>query len=328
MSWKENMTSKTPNFFNTKIYLASSVFAVAGICTTMLASPTFAASSAIDSFKDANLKRCVLRTYNQSNNTNLNKLTAAQLKSIKTLSCPNLSIKNMSGLDRLTGLTSLSLENNKISSIDLSKNMKLTFLNLSNNKLRSLNLTKLTKLSQLYISSNRLSTLDVRKNKLLTTVMADNILFTTNATASQAGPIYVLDLTSVPFFHASTTLYAGGLYDYLESEHLLATKNRNELNNMMENDTGFNYVPGYTYRIKLPNASNVSMNTVAKKLATMYKNHATTYGQLVGYLAQYGITEPQTRSAANSLRLNYGRQAMLSDISKLLGYFMAKSHSA
>ncbi len=322
------MTTPTPHFFNIKIRPVLAALSVAGICTAALASPTFAASSAITSIRDKNLRNCVLETYNRDHGTSLSKLTVSQLKKIKSLNCSNRGIKTATGLDRLTGLTSLDLSNNQISIISLMKNTKLTHLNLTNNNIKNLSLSKLTKLTSLHIRNNRISALNVRKNKKLSTVQADNILFTTNATAYQAGSIYVLDLKDVPFFHASSTLYAGGLYDYVDGTRLMATKDRAGLKNMMENNVGFAYTPGYTYRIKLPTASNVSMNTVAKKIGTLYRSHAKTYAQLAGYLSKYGITEPQTRSAALSLGINYGRKAMLSDISKLLGYFMAKSHGA
>lgn len=322
------MTYQTPTFFNVKINKTLVALSVTGVCAACLANPTFAAAPAINSFKDSNFKDCVLSTYNRDHGTDLKKLTVVQLKTITSLDCSNRGIKNASGTERLTGLTSLNLSGNQLSSINLTLNTKLTWLNLSNNQLRALNITKQTKLTDLYISNNQISNLDVRKNKRLSTVYADNILFTTNATACQSGSNYILDLKDVPFFHASSRLYTGGLYDYVDDVRLMATKDRAGLENMMQNNAGFEYVPGYTYRIKLPAASNVTMSTIARRLANLYRNHATTYAQLVVYLGKYGVTEQQTRSAALSLGINYGRQAMLSDISNLLGYFMAKSHGA
>lgn len=340
------MTQKIPQFFNTKKILvrtvaptpptaasptalfAPAVLAIpilAGLLALAPASPTFAASPASDALKDTNLKSCVLETYNRDNGTNLKKLTAKQLSSIVNLNCDGRGIKNTAGLERLTKLTSLSLASNNISSIDLAKNTKLTFLNLSRNSLKTLNITKQTKLTELYVHRNNLTELDVRKNKSLSTLFADDILLNTNATASQAGSIYVLDLEKVPFFHASSHLYTNDPYDYMDNLRLLATKDRKSLNTMMTKGTGFPYSLGATYRLKLPSASNVSMNTVAKQLVKMYKDHATSFAQLVVYLNRYGITEPQTRSAADSLKVNYGRKAMLSDISKLLGYYMGKN---
>ena len=312
------MTDSNPRFFNTKKSLTAAL-ALAGICTAALVSPTFAASSASDSIKDASLKMCVFQTYNRNNGTNLKKLTAKQLSSITDLNCDGRNIKSTTGLERLTGLKTLSLARNSISTIDLKKLTKLTSLNLTYNKLKSLDLSKQTKLADLHIEANKITSLDVRKNKNLTFVQADNILFTTNATATQAGSIYVLDLTKVPFFHAQSLLYTGGVYDYMDDVRLMATKDKGAFERMMHKGEGFDYVPGYTYRIKLPSATNVSMNTVAKQIAKLYQNHAQTYPQYTYYLGQYGITEPQTRSAVTSLNKPISRSGFITGLAQILG---------
>lgn len=318
------MTTYQPHFFNIKFKTVATALSIAGLYATLLARPSYAASAASESFKDANLKNCVIQTYNRSNGTNLTKLTVKQLATITKLSCQNMGISDASGIERLTKLASLSLLGNQISSINLSKNTQLTTLDLRFNSLRSLDIGKQAKLTTLYLNGNNLSELDIRKNKQLAKFRADNILLNTNATASRAGSIYTLDLSSLKFYSMPTHLYFGDAYDYNDNLKLLAAKNYDDLANMMNTGAGFNY-SWSSYRIKLPTAKNVSMNAVATQVAKVYKDHAKTYVQLVLYLAKYGITEPQTRSAMRQAGISYDNAALYSDAARLLGYYAGKN---
>jgi len=321
MSKGARMTTYKPQFFNTKIRVAASVLSLAGLCTIGLASPSYAASPASNSFNDENLKSCVIQTYNNLNGTRLTKLTVKQLSTLTSLNCKNMNISDASGLERLTKLTSLNLSGNRLSTINLTKNPKLTSLYLRFNALKTLDLSKQTKLSTLYVNGNSLSSLDIRKNKELTKFRADNIILDTNAAASQAGSIYTLDLSSIKFFNMSTHLYFNDAYDYNNDIKLLATKDKNALAYMMNTGAGFGYSLGGAYRIRLPAAKNVSLNIVATQLAKIYKTHAKTYIQLVIYLSKYGITEPQTASAMRQAGITYDKSALYSDLSRLMGYF-------
>jgi hypothetical protein len=321
MSKGVKMTTYKSQFFNAKIRVATSVLSLASLCAVGFTSPSYAASPASDSFRDGNLKSCVIQTYNNLNGTKLTKLTVKQLATLTSLSCRNMNISDASGLERLTKLTSLNLSGNRLATIDLTKNTKLTNLDLRFNILRSLNLDKQTKLNTLYINSNKLSSLDIRKNKELAKFRADNIILDTNAVASQAGSIYTLDLSSIKFFNLPTHLYFNDAYDYNNDVKLLATKDKNALAYMMNTGSGFGYNIGGAYRIRLPAAKNVSMNIVATQLAKIYKTHAKTYIQLVIYLSKYGVTEPQVASAMRQAGITYDKAALYSDLSRLMGYF-------
>jgi len=79
---------------------------------------------------------------------------------IHTLKCHGMKITSIGGLQKLTQLTSLSLYNNKLKSIDLRDFSQLEHINIANNKLHSIYLTNLAHLQTLYLFKNKLTTID------------------------------------------------------------------------------------------------------------------------------------------------------------------------
>lgn len=167
-------------------------------------------------FKDDNLYNCIIDAYNTQNSTSLpytTNLTDEQLLTITELECASKNIEekkinDAQGIEKLTNLTSLSLSQHNITTIDVSKNTKLTSLgligdfgtvdlsnnvnleelnlmgdnltsvDLSNNvnlkeimivgTMNTIDLSKNTKLTLAFISSVNLNTIDVSKNTELT----------------------------------------------------------------------------------------------------------------------------------------------------------------
>ena len=98
-------------------------------------------------------------------------MTKEDVEGITRLYCSGRNISDTTGLDKLTNLESLSLYDNNITSIDVSKNTKLTNLELYENQISSITgLDKLTELTHLDLEYNNLSTIDISKNKLLETI--------------------------------------------------------------------------------------------------------------------------------------------------------------
>lgn len=96
------------------------------------------------SFTDDNFYQCVVDVYNEKNGTSVaytETLTDEQLKSITSLSRSNKNIASSNGLQKLTSLTQLSVSNNQLTSLDLSKHPSLTF-GIYNNRLTSLYLSR------------------------------------------------------------------------------------------------------------------------------------------------------------------------------------------
>ena len=92
-------------------------------------------------FPDGRLKSCVLAAYNTQFKKKKTDLTNAELAKITHLHCEGFDISSTKGIEYLTGLTSLYLEEAGISSIDLSKNTKLkTLLILDGNPIKKSNI--------------------------------------------------------------------------------------------------------------------------------------------------------------------------------------------
>ena len=130
-------------------------------------------------FDDDVFYKVVVDAYNKENKTSLpytTSLTDEQLKTITSIYYSGYNredaekIKSAKGIEKLTSLTSLDLEYNNLSNIDLGNNTALTFLKLTSNRLSSIDVSKNLSLTTLELSSNRLSSIDVSKNLSLTTL--------------------------------------------------------------------------------------------------------------------------------------------------------------
>ncbi|WP_163411328.1 leucine-rich repeat domain-containing protein [Flavobacterium ajazii] len=99
------------------------------------------------------------------------KVLTKNIETIKSLELPWYnSIKDITGIQDFTSLTSLNIYSVAISTLDVSKNINLTTLDCSSIGLTSLDLSKNTKLTNLNCNSNKLTTLDLSNNTALETV--------------------------------------------------------------------------------------------------------------------------------------------------------------
>ena len=124
-------------------------------------------------FDDGNFYNCVINAYNSENKTSLpytQSLTDTQLNSIKTLNCRSRHISSTKGLEKMTSLTELSVNNNQLTELNVSNNTALTYLSVYGNQLTELDVSKNTALTELDVASNKLTELDVSKNTALTTL--------------------------------------------------------------------------------------------------------------------------------------------------------------
>ena len=157
-------------------------------------------SPANNAFTDDNFYKCVVNAYNEKNNTSLpytTNLSDEQLKTITSLNCvgtgTNEKIESTNGLEKLTALNYLHVDDNQLTEIDISKNIQLLSLSLSKNQLTNLdvsnnisltilqagdnqlvdiNLNDAIALKRLDIYNNKLTSLDVSKNTALTVLNA------------------------------------------------------------------------------------------------------------------------------------------------------------
>ena len=160
-------------------------------------------------FKSESLYTCVLNSFDEEAT-----VTKADLANVEYLYCVGEKIEDTTGIEQLTGLQSINLGENKITSIDLSKNTNLVsvslydnklssiklpetnnieYLDLQKNNLSSIDLSKLTSLKRLSIANNNLSSLDVSKNTFLQKLYAasNNI---SSINLDNNTQLYMLDL--------------------------------------------------------------------------------------------------------------------------------------
>ena len=151
-------------------------------------------------FDDDNFYKCVVDAYNRENKPSIpytQNLSDSQLGSIKRVECDgkeasdNAKVKSAKGIEKLTALTYLNVEYNKLTTLDVSKNTALTWLAVWRNQLTTLDVSNNTALTYLYIGrfgifssppsldSNKLTTLDVSNNTALTSLWAYNNQLTT-----------------------------------------------------------------------------------------------------------------------------------------------------
>lgn len=116
-----------------------------------------------EAFDDNTFYSCVVDAYN--NEFNANKaysdiLTDDELEQIHTLNCSGGSIADsdritsIKGIEKLTNITSINLENHRLTSVDLSKNKTLITLNLQGNQLTGVDLRQNTALIELNLRFN------------------------------------------------------------------------------------------------------------------------------------------------------------------------------
>ncbi len=117
----------------------------------------------------------IFRSYLQSQSYGADDLlTRAEIESIKQLNVNRKGIKNLKGVEFLTGLAVLQCNDNLLESLDVRQNSKLGVLMCHTNSLTSLNLLSNQTLQRLDCSSNRISTLNLSANTRLTQLSCSN----------------------------------------------------------------------------------------------------------------------------------------------------------
>ena len=137
---------------------------------------TYPIPTGYTTFTDANFYNCVANEYHIANPSVdiSNGLTDAQLASMTgTLQCSNMTIASAAGLEKITGINTLVLTNDGLSSVDLSGNTALISLSLANNNLTSIDLSHNTNLKTIGLNQNKLATINLSANTVLETLHID-----------------------------------------------------------------------------------------------------------------------------------------------------------
>lgn len=128
----------------------------------------------------------ILISYGYDSGTPDGKVLTSRINTIKSLVLVgNMGafIHDLTGIEDFIALQTLECSNNKIVTLDLSKNINLTSLDCSENLISSLNLSGCKKLKTLSAGTNRLANIDITSNIALDVViLATNILSTIDIT--------------------------------------------------------------------------------------------------------------------------------------------------
>jgi alpha-tubulin suppressor-like RCC1 family protein/Leucine-rich repeat (LRR) protein len=102
------------------------------------------------------------------------KITIADASTVTTLDLSNSSIKDLTGIEYFTSLTTLDVSNNQLTTLDVSKNIELQTLNASSNQLTTLDLSKNTRLRIVYVINNPLVYLNLRNGNNANFILPSN----------------------------------------------------------------------------------------------------------------------------------------------------------
>lgn len=136
---------------------------VSETCQVTVTSPIVAEINATN-FPDANFRNWLLKASYGEDGV----ITESERDKVTIISVDEKNISSLKGIEYFTALTELSCEKNKLTSLDLSNNIKLIKVSCNNNMLTRLDISKNTKLETLYCYSNKLGSLDLSKNTALT----------------------------------------------------------------------------------------------------------------------------------------------------------------
>lgn len=146
-------------------------------------------------FPDAAFRNYVLENLDTDKNQ---ALSDAEIKAVTEINVKGLGIANLKGVERFTALKELNASNNKLKTVDLTKNTKLTYINISKNSLTgTLNLSKCTKMETILYSNNSLTKVTMPDKKYLQKLEYINASYNKFTSQANAG-LSVISSTYLP----------------------------------------------------------------------------------------------------------------------------------
>lgn len=122
-------------------------------------------------------------------------LDVAEIAAQEVIGINGKDIEDLKGIEYFTAATVLMCDQNKLTSLDVSKNTALTQLICFDNQLTSLDVSKNTVLGLLHCTDNQLTSLDVSKNTNLETLLCQNNQLTSLVVSSN-GKLNILDCSN------------------------------------------------------------------------------------------------------------------------------------
>ncbi|WP_104734195.1 T9SS type A sorting domain-containing protein [Hanstruepera ponticola] len=120
---------------------------------------------------DANFKAALIAVGVDTNNDG--EIQVSEAEEVTTLNIGGFGITNLAGIENFINLLILSCYNNEIQNLDLSENEFLERLSIDNNQLTSIDLSPLVNLQYLYCSNNQLTEIDLSNNLFLRSLQVD-----------------------------------------------------------------------------------------------------------------------------------------------------------
>jgi gliding motility-associated-like protein len=147
---------------------------------------------------DANFEKALINLGIDSGNVDGQVLTS-NISGIKSLGVFSRGIADLTGIENFSSLTSLSCEANKLTSLDVSKNLALNTLICFDNQITKLDISKNTALTTLGCANNQITSLDISKNiHLVGLYCTNNKLTTLNLKNGINNQMIVVDFKSNP----------------------------------------------------------------------------------------------------------------------------------
>lgn len=115
-------------------------------------------------FPDDNFRAWLLNSENINGYGADALLTDDEIADILEINVNNKDISELKGIEYFTALQHLYASENKLTSVDLSKNTALFYLELNSNKLTAIDVSKNTDLYFIHLNNNNLTAIDVSKN--------------------------------------------------------------------------------------------------------------------------------------------------------------------
>lgn len=102
------------------------------------------------------------------------KISVTDISAVTSLDISNSNITDLTGIEAFTNLTFLDCSHNKLTLLDLSKNLKLEILNASINQISNLDFSKNINLKVIYVVSNPLTSLNVKNGNNTNFILASD----------------------------------------------------------------------------------------------------------------------------------------------------------
>ncbi|MCL7752319.1 leucine-rich repeat protein [Polaribacter sp. Z022] len=116
---------------------------------------------------DSNFEQALIDLNIDSDNSLNGKVLTSDISGVISLSIGAGNISDLTGIEDFTSLTLLDVNENDLTSIDVSKNLELETIRLARNKLSEIDVTNNLKLQRLIINDNIIKSLDLSKNIVL-----------------------------------------------------------------------------------------------------------------------------------------------------------------